>query len=289
MLLPENSNFTRHIAREIRDCHVRPQVVLAPASFAQVQAAVRLLAKHRQSFAVLGGGHDVRCGSSSDQVVLSMRQMAALEVNEEERSLTFEGGVLSIDVLRALRDTGFSAVTGGCPTVGMTGFVLGGGYSDIASNLFGLGAANVLAARVVLASGRLVLATRHNQHRDLLWALMGGGGGKIGVVVQVKYKIHKIARFQFASGVIQIPESKRPLVPQLFADWSRLVRTQFPHHSGSHLLSMEDGSVQKYHFESMCVHCDWQALYAPLLHKYRNFFQSVNFTESSFYENYIRE
>ena len=41
----------------------------------------------------------------------------------------------------------------------------------------------------MLASGELVKATYDNEYKDLLWALMGYGGGKLGIVVEFTYHI----------------------------------------------------------------------------------------------------
>lgn len=51
---------------------------------------------------------------------------------------------MGIDLLHALDGSGYSTVIGGCPTVGMAGFTLGGGQSDMTSNIHGLASTNVV-------------------------------------------------------------------------------------------------------------------------------------------------
>jgi FAD/FMN-containing dehydrogenase len=63
-------------------------------------------------------------------------------------------------------------VTGTCSAVGMTGFTLGGGYGPLIGR-FGLALDNLLAAQIVLADGRTVVASRGNEE-ELFWALRGG-------------------------------------------------------------------------------------------------------------------
>jgi len=81
------------------------------------------------------------------------------------------------------------------------GFIQGGGLS-YTSRKYGLGVDNVIAFRVILPSGTLVVADRCT-NADLFWALRGGGGGTFGVVSHMTYKLHPptpIVRFQFNLG-----------------------------------------------------------------------------------------
>ena len=52
--------------------------------------------------------------------------------------------------------------------------------------------AEQLEAKIILSDGRLVTATRDNEYKDLLWAVMGAGGGKFGVVVELTVRLHRM-------------------------------------------------------------------------------------------------
>ena len=82
-----------------------------------------------------------------------MRKLTSVKVDKENKTAHIGAGILSIDLLQALEGTGLDVVIGGCPTVGIAGFTLGGGQSDMCSNVHGLSAGNVLEAKVILASG----------------------------------------------------------------------------------------------------------------------------------------
>ena len=79
---------------------------------------------------------------------------------------------------------------GGCLTVGVAGFVQGGGFGSL-SKQFGTGAANLLEAEIVSADGRIRTVNRW-QNPDLFFALRGGGGGTFGVVTRLTLKTHPL-------------------------------------------------------------------------------------------------
>jgi FAD/FMN-containing dehydrogenase len=80
------------------------------------------------------------------------------------------------------------AVPGGsCPTVGLGGLVLGGGFG-LASRALGLTCDRVHSFDVVTADGAL-----HRAGADLSWALRGGGGS-LAIVTTVRLRVHHVTR-----------------------------------------------------------------------------------------------
>lgn len=69
----------------------------------------------------------------------------------------------------------------GAPTVGLGGYITGGGHS-LLSFQKGLAADAILELSVVLPSGEIVTANAC-QNADLFWGLRGGGGSTLGVVL----------------------------------------------------------------------------------------------------------
>jgi FAD/FMN-containing dehydrogenase len=92
------------------------------------------------------------------------------------------------DVSAVAKKNNVIVVTGGSVAVGaIGGFPSGGGHGPASRN-FGMGADQILEAKVMLADGRIVIAN-HCQNTDLLRAIRGGGPG-YGVVLGTTVKAH---------------------------------------------------------------------------------------------------
>ncbi|KPA38211.1 isoamyl alcohol oxidase [Fusarium langsethiae] len=72
------------------------------------------------------------------------------------------------------------------------GWTQGGGHGP-ATRYFGMGADQVVSARVVLASGKVAVANAC-ENKDLFYAIRGGGGGTYGVVTEVTVKTYPTAQ-----------------------------------------------------------------------------------------------
>nr|WP_260407802.1 FAD-binding oxidoreductase [Planomonospora venezuelensis] len=161
-----------------------PAAVACCASEADVVDALELARARGLPFALRGGGHSFAEHSSTTGLLVDLGAMKTIEAGAE--SVRVGPGVQIGELARHLAARGRMVPCGWCPTVGVTGAVLGGGYGPF-SRLYGLGADHLLAARVVLADGRSVEAGD-----DLLWALRGAGGGNFGVVTQLTLRTRPI-------------------------------------------------------------------------------------------------
>ena len=166
-----------------------PRAVVHCRNADDVQSAVRAARDCDLPLSVRGGGHDWAGRALCDGIVLDLRAMRDVRVSSDHRSAWIGGGVRAADVLAVTDPLGVAAVAGSVGSVGMAGFTLGGGYGALIGR-FGLALDNLVAAEVVLADGRIVVAA-HDQEEELLWALRGGGGN-FGVVTAMHHRLHAL-------------------------------------------------------------------------------------------------
>jgi hypothetical protein len=93
-----------------------------------------------------------------------------------------------IDVLRAMAKHNAVAITGANPSVGIVGWLTGGGHGPL-TQTYGMGVDQLLEARIVTPGGE-ELVTNACQHPDLFFAIRGGGGGTFGVVTEVVVRVY---------------------------------------------------------------------------------------------------
>ncbi|KAM0598526.1 hypothetical protein ACHAPN_002189 [Verticillium nonalfalfae] len=111
------------------------------------------------------------------------------------------GGVQVYDAYLAAAKYNHTIVGGGGKSVGLGGYITGGGHS-ILSAKHGLAADQVLQAEIVTPKGDIVTANEC-QNQDLFWAIRGGGGGTFGVLTSITlttYPSPKIVSFTVMLG-----------------------------------------------------------------------------------------
>jgi FAD/FMN-containing dehydrogenase len=160
---------------------VRPRVVVRCRAAEDVAQAIALARGEGLPLALRSGGHCFAGRSSTTGVVIDVSGMAAVSVSDA--TVTVGAGARLADVYDALAAHGRTIAAGCGPTVGIAGLALGGGLGVLGRS-HGLTADQLVAARVVLADGRIVDCDAH-RHEDLFWALRGAGGGQFAAVTEL--------------------------------------------------------------------------------------------------------
>jgi hypothetical protein len=93
-----------------------------------------------------------------------------------------------IDVMRAVAKHNAVAITGANLSVGIVGWLTGGGHGPL-TQTYGMGVNQLLEARIFTPGGE-ELVTNACQHPDLFFAIRGGGGGTFGVVTEVVVRVY---------------------------------------------------------------------------------------------------
>jgi FAD/FMN-containing dehydrogenase len=97
--------------------------------------------------------------------------------------------------------------TGQDPSVGLGGYIQGGGHGPLAST-YGLAAQQVLQARVVTTKGDILVANEV-ENSDLFWAIRGGGAGQYGVVTEYVIRHYPAPESVIMGGISLAPLSEQ--------------------------------------------------------------------------------
>lgn len=134
-----------------------------------------------------GSHHYEGYSTGNDVVIIDVSKMNNIIVDEEKRIVTIQGGVRNYEIYEILGALGYPFPGGGCPTVGVVGLVLGGGWG-YSSRLLGLAADNILEVEMVDYKGEIIAASE-SYNEDLFWACRGSGGGNFGVITSMTFKL----------------------------------------------------------------------------------------------------
>jgi FAD/FMN-containing dehydrogenase len=189
-----------------------PRAVVHCRTTDDVQSAIRAARDCGLPLSVRGGGHHWAGRALCAGIVIDLSGMNGVSVAADHRSAIIAGGARAADVAAVTDPLYVAAVTGTCSAVGMAGLTLGGGYGPLIGR-FGLALDNLLAAEVVLADGRTVVASRDTEE-ELFWALRGGGN--FGVVTAMRYRLHNLPSVR--SGLLVYPFAEARAVLQRCAD-----------------------------------------------------------------------
>ena len=141
-------------------------------------------------FAMRSGGHSYEGFSQSASVVVDTRLMSAIKVDAANKTMTVGAGASLGSIYKALAPHDLAFAAGSCPTVGVSGHSLGGGYGYLARP-FGLTCDNLLGVDLVDPQGRQIHAAVR-QNADLFWANRGGGGGSFGVATAFRFQLRRL-------------------------------------------------------------------------------------------------
>ncbi|XP_042021102.1 berberine bridge enzyme-like 18 [Salvia splendens] len=185
--------FTIQNPRFASDTTSSPLVIITPQHESQIPPLIRCARDTGMQIRTRSGGHDFE--GLSYRAIQQVPFVLIDLINLSE---------ITIDVVRKTAWTGVGATTGllyytiaetspvlgfpggTCPTNGLGGFISGGGYGTMVRK-HGLAADNVIDARIIDASGRIL--NRKSMSEDLFWAIRGGGGTSFGVITAWKVQL----------------------------------------------------------------------------------------------------
>ena len=118
-----------------------------------------------------------------------LRACRTVRVDPRRRVARADRGVTLNEFDRETHAFGLATTMGTISMTRITGLTLGGGLGWLMGK-HGLACDNLISADVVIADGRLLVASAQ-ENEDLFWALRGGSGN-FGVVTSLEYRLHEV-------------------------------------------------------------------------------------------------
>ncbi|KAH7289261.1 hypothetical protein KP509_31G066900 [Ceratopteris richardii] len=195
-----------------------PELLVFPSSSVEVQHTLLCCRKANFQVRVRSGGHSYEGLSSraiSPFVIIDLAALSSVSVDVASKTAWAEAGATLGDIYYSIAraDTELAFSAGVCPTVGSGGHFSGGGYGFL-SRKYGTSADNVLDARLIDASGRLL--DRAAMGEDVFWALRGGGGGTWGIVVAWKLRLVAVPK---RVTTFRMPQTGKRTIADLVYKW----------------------------------------------------------------------
>jgi len=205
VLTPDDKDTRKEYERAIATNNLqfrfsRPECVVQPENTSQVQAIVREARRRGIRLTIKCNGHSYAGFSTAfEGISLDLRRMNRVSLDMQRKVVTFDAGCQWGHVYSTLvngRHVGWIINGGRCPTVGVGGFILGGGLGPFTRS-FGMGSDTLMEATMVTADGEVVTVSENDSPQSpkgrLFWALRGAGQGSFGVVTEMKLKVQKLS------------------------------------------------------------------------------------------------
>jgi FAD/FMN-containing dehydrogenase len=186
--------FAGHIDR-------RPALIVRAADVDDVARVIAFARETSAELAVRSGGHSgAGHGVSEGGIVLDLAELRSLEIDPEQRTAWAGAGLTAGEYTTAAAEHGLATGFGDTGSVGIGGITLSGGVGFLVRK-YGMTIDDLLAAELVTADGQH-LRVDSDQHPDLFWAIRGGGGN-VGVVTRLQFRLHEVR--DFVGGILVLP------------------------------------------------------------------------------------
>ena len=193
---------------------VEPAVVVFARSARDVAETVRFAASVGCTVAVAATGHGA-LPVGPDSILLHTGEMTGCDVDPDARVARIGAGATWQHVLDAATPYGLAPLCGSSPSVGVVGFLTGGGIGPLVRTV-GVSSDYVRAFELVTGSGDILRVTPE-QHGDLFWGLRGSKS-TLGIVTAVEIDLLLIP--EFYGGAIYFAGSHAASVLHAWRRWS---------------------------------------------------------------------
>ncbi|WP_157521352.1 FAD-binding oxidoreductase [Mycobacterium sp. ACS4331] len=170
---------------------VSPRAAVFVESAQDVAEVMRFATRSGLKVVVQSTGHGA-VPVGQDAILVHTGQLTSCTVDALNRFARVGAGVRWQQVIDAATPYGLAPLCGSSPSVGVVGFLTGGGIGPLVRSL-GVSADYVRAFELVTGSGE-VLRVTPAEHSDLFWGLRGGKA-TLGIVTEVEFELLPIREF----------------------------------------------------------------------------------------------
>lgn len=214
VLLPGDAGYDDERAVFNLNHDLAPAAIVVAESAADVQATVAFAAEQHRPILVKTTGHQM-IGPAHGSVVIATRRMNDVAIDAVSRTARVGAGAIWSEVITEAAKAGLAPLNGSNPTVGVSGYTLGGGLSPTLGRSHGYAADHARSLEVVTADGELRHADAESEP-ELFWALRGGKGN-FGVVTALEFALFPVPRLY--GGGIYFPSERMADVLRAWTAW----------------------------------------------------------------------
>jgi hypothetical protein len=205
-----------------------PSFILSAGSIEDIQAGVKCASKLSVEIVIMNGGHSFEGLSGTNSLLVELDNFnEMLSFDFTSATVTVQSGIrlarlygLVINSTQSQR--GETLVIGGgtCPTVGVSGHVLCGGYGLLGRQV-GLTSDQIVGFQVVSPNG-ILLNVNSDENPDIFWALRGSCSSAFGVIATITFRLLKLDSPDIT--IIKVPDLPFASAPTMgvvvqFVDW----------------------------------------------------------------------
>lgn len=165
-----------------------PLVIIYCYNEQDIMNAILWAKKNSIEIRVRSGAHSYEGYSTGNDVaVIDISKMNEIYIDEDNGIVKIGGGVRNREIYEALGRKNYAFPGGGCPTVGVAGLILGGGWG-YSSRFLGLACDSLIEVEVINYKGEKLIVN-DVENSDLFWACKGSGGCNFGIITSMTIKL----------------------------------------------------------------------------------------------------